>query len=759
MAGALAVTDQKNPVPQVPGTIDFSNPQAQPGNTTSPKPAIPTQTPPNVNGGDASFSSVTSALVDMVKTNTAKLSADQDALIANNKVDATAAEQVANLTKDTIGAMERVQRIKQMPDEITQILGIFDRDWNIGYQAGRIDLNEVKSKQISNTAASIKQMNNQLPELMAKAAAASQAIFSAQKEANELAIKAQHEDTERVKVGIDMARLRIAQSEENRKATDYQIAGMSTETLQAALDDFHAKGGKSKFASIAGHIEHRLTSESQAIVNLDQARSALEDKNIDLFNKKMTNAASFIPPQILGPMIDKAVRENKSVIELPTGKKGPDGKEISIPMPVRLAQDGLVAGMKADIQANEMVAADETQKNNIIPRITTLTRTAQAFVGMDPRAANIFVHTSELVKNINSKDPSSIGRVSKLLEEQEKAMKALVKENAEKFTSEAAKNAVIVAGNNGGKFDAIGGTAVAASSVAIPALNTGARYSAAWGILNRSVANELARQRADFGSVTNNADAQSNLALMLAKPNGRETVNRIAQNLMADPTKMAPIREAIKEKVTDSAIGGVLGQLAKEKNANPIWTKLYQGFQTDGLSHFHNEKGQLQLGRLFESMEQASLIAKAHGNAAADFGKAFVDGLQKYAATAQDAGMNDATYTISDHALEAAIFGGDPTASVLGSANYAMRQIQARAKQEFQARIQQDLNGTTQRNAWNDMAKLGQFVPGANETFTGDAQQMMNIAKKTGTNLNAIPSATGTGLTVAQIQQIMSAGH
>lgn len=756
---ALAITDQSNPNPAVPGAVDFTDPKAQPGNTTSPKPAIPTQNPPNVTGEQASFSSVTAALADMIKTKTSELSASGDALIANNKVDATAAQQVSNLTEDTIGAMQRVQRIKQMPDEITQILGIFDKDWNIGYQAGRIDINETRAKQISNTAAATKIMNNQLPDLMAKASAASQAIFNAQKEANQLAINQQHADTAQLEARIKQVRLSIDLKQEQRASTEFAVNSMSTAQLEAAMQDFNAKGAKSKFAGIAGHIEHRLTSESAAITALDNANTALKEKKMDVFNKEMTNAASYIPANILGPMIDRAEAKNESVIQLPTGNKGKDGKEIMIPMPIMLAKQGLVQSMTTDIKANEMVSADLTQKKDIIPRVTYLTRTAQAFVGMDPRAANVFVHTSDILKGINSKDPSSIARVDGLLKQQEKVMEGIIKENAEKFSSDTAKAAIIAAGKNGGKFDAIGGTAVAANSVAIPALNVGARYSSAWGLLNMATANEISRQRADFGSVANTADAQSNIALMLAKPNGRESVNTISQKLFADPKRMAPVRDAIKEKITDSALGGVFGQLAQEKNANPVWANLAGAFQRDGLAQFHKPDGRLDVAKLFERMEQATLLAKAQGNKAADFSNTFIQGLQKYTMTVQDQGMNDATYTISDHALEAALFGGDPTPATLANFAGSMRQVQARARQEFQKRVQEDLNGTTQRKAWDDMTKLGQWVPGAGETFTGNPNQIADLAKKTGTNLNAIPSATGTGLTVAQIQQIMAAGQ
>lgn len=757
---ALQITDQKNPNPSVPGAVDFTAPQNQPGNTTSPKPAVPTQAPPNVDGGQASFSAVTSSLADMVRTKTSELSAQQDALIANNKVDSTASQQVSNLTEDTIAAMGRVQRIKSMPDEITQILGIFDKDWNLGYQAGRIDINEVKAKQISNTAAAIKTMNNQLPTLMASASAASQAIFNAQKEANQLAINQQHANTAALEARIKQVRLSIDMQQEQRAQAEFRVNSMPTAALEAAMADVNAKGAKSKFASMAGFIEHRLTSESQAITNLDEARAALQDKNIDRFNKKMTNAASYIPPSILGPMIDKAEAAGQAVVKLPTGTKGPDGKELVIDMPLSLAKAGMVQSMTTDIKANEMVAADMTQKANIIPRVTYLTNTAQAFVGMDPRAANVFVHTTEILKNINSKDPRSIGMVDQLLKQQEKTLEGIVKDNAEKFSSDAAKAAIITAGKNGGKFDAVGGTAVAADSVAIPALNTGARYTAAWGSFNQQIANELSRQNAGFGTVNNAADAQSALALMLAKPNGRESINRIAKNIMADPNKMKPIRNAIKEKITDSAIAGVFGQLAQEKNANPLWAKLYSAFQQDGLANYHNPNGSLNVAKLFESMEQATLVAKAQGNNVANFSKTFIDGLQKFSASARDNGMNDSTYTISDHALEAALFGGDPTAATLGDMNYAMRQIQARVQQEFSKRIQEDLNGTTQQNNFDDMVKLGQYVPGAGDNvFLNDPMFIDKVAKKTGRNLKAIPSATGSGLSVAQVQMIMSAGQ
>lgn len=754
----LAITNQNNPTPSVPGTVDFTAPAQQVGNTTSPKPVIPSQMPPNVNGGDASFSATTSALADMVKIKSSELSAQSDALVANNRVDTTAATAISGLTDDTLSAMQRVQRIKQIPDEITQILGIFDKDWNIGYQAGRIDINQTKASQVSATATATKTMNNQLPALMANVSAASKTIFDAQVEANKLAIGQQHENTALLEAKIKKAQLGINMSQEQRAAAEFKVNSTPTAALTAQLADITAKGTKSPFFNMGGLIEHRLTTENQLITSLDDARGALADKNIDRFNKSMTNAASFIPPAILGPMVDKAEAAGQSVVNLPTGQKDKNGKDLFIPMPLKLAKDGMVIGMQTDNKANEMVSAYLTQKANIIPRITYLTNTAQSFVGMDPRAANVFIHASEIVKSINSKDPASIGRVDALLKQQETQMDQIVKENAEKFSSKEAQSAIIVAGKNGGKFDAIGGTAVAADSVGVPGFNTGARYSDAWGKFGTMVANEVSKQGMGFGAVNNTADAQSTNSIVLSKPGGREKINAIAKNIMADPQKMAPVRDAIKNKITDSAIGGVFTQLAQGKNANPIWANLAQAFHKDGLASFHNAKGNLDVPKLLESMEQATLLAKAHGNATADYSSNFIQGLQRYGSSGGDPAGSDPTYSISDRALEASLFNGDPSANVLNSLHYNMRQVAASVKQQFAQRIKEDLNGTTQRNTYDDMVKMNQLSSGG-DPYTGSQTQLSEIYKKTGKNLSSIPSATGTGLTVAQVQQIMSAGH
>lgn len=759
LSSELAVTNGQNPNVSVPGTIDFNAPQQQPGNTVAPAPVVPSNTPANVSGGQASFNSTTAALADMVKWKTSEFAASNDARIANDKVDLETSAKTSILTEDTLSAMQRVQRIKQMPEDITQILGIFDKDWNIGYQAGRIDINETKAKDIAATGAAKKIMNNQMPALLANASAAAQAIFNAQVEANKLYVSQEHEDNARTQIGIDKARLSIAQSQEARARTEWQVNSMPEGMLAFATADIAKNGEKSKFFSIGGHIEHRLASESQLSANAQSAQVALQSNNIDLFNKKATNAASYVPATILGPMINQAEAKGQAVIALPTGQKDKDGKDIMLPVPLRLAKDGLVMGMQSDQKGAEIYAADLTQKANIFPRITNLTNTAQAFVGMDPRAANVFVHASEIVKSINGKNPASINMVDALLKQQEASMEQIIKENAEKFPSKQSQAAIIVAGRNGGKFDVVGGTSVAADSVGNPGLNTAGRYSSAWGILNTATANELSKQGLGFGTVNNDADAQSTLALALANPKGHEKIGQIARNIMADPQKMKPVRDAIKEKITDNAIGGVFQQLAQTKDANPIWANLAAKFRKDGLADFNGKDGTLDVSKVIEAMEQATLVAKAHGNAAADYSTTFLRGLQKYGASGGDTAGQDSTYSISDRALEAALFNGDPAPNVLNGLHYDMRRIVNSVKQQFNARIQEDLNGTTERNAYADMARLGQIGGAATDAYVGDPSQIAAIAKKTGKNLKNLPSATGTGLTVGQIQQIMSAGN
>lgn len=754
-SAGIKPTDGENPTPQMPGAIDLTAPQKQPGNTAAAAPNVPAQNPPNVNGGPASFSDLTQSIVDLVKSKTSEVAASKDALVSNMNIDQTATTQINNLTKDSMEALQNMQRAESLPGgsagELAGIIGLFDSRYNPTYQATRIKINENKAAQITSTATALKNQNNLLPDLMAKQSAAAEVLFKAQKDANDLALKSIEVDARMLQARTQAARLKIEMSQEARASTEFKIKSMSTAQLENAYAQ--AQTGKGPFAGVAGLIEDRLVSEKMAVTNLEKATTEMNRGNRIEANDRLTDAVSHMPTEVVAARLAEAQKSGKPFVEFPTGTKGKDGKEQTIQIPFDLTQQGLVKAMQIEQTANQTLAAKYNQDLNINPTITNVIKGANALASMDPRATQIVTNMGHLVRNWDPKDAQSTRMVGLQAKEFQKQLDDLAKENAKKFGSDQAQAAVEQFAKTG-TFDTRGGTAVMVDSAGIPSLTRQSRYGNMWTTLDQEVAKVLARQHntgLNIGTVNNNADAMSIMAQAMAKPEGKENIRTITSNILADPAKVKQLAGQMKGTIQISGLKGVIGSLAKQKGAAPVWNDIIQHSE-----NYRDQAGNLDARKLFESMEKASVMARANGNATANYADTFLTALRNYAATADDNSASDPSYSIQDHAAEAAIFGGNPAGTVLGDLHYNFRVLAERANKEMQARIQQDLSGETQRQALHQAGFSDAVADPMVDPFGVNAKK---IQTKTGLNVNTVPSATGTGLTVAQIKAIYGGGN
>jgi hypothetical protein len=735
---------------KMPNAVTVQPQAAQPGPNYGSKPNV---APPNVTGGPASFSDVTQSISDLMNSKTAMLSATEDSFLANKQVDDTATKAISDITTSTLGAYGNIQKAESLPDgaqgDLAQIIGLFNSDYNYKKQLTTIQMNEVKAAQIKNTAENIKNQNNLLPALLEKNAEVSKVIFDAQVQANNLAQGQMRITQKDIELRQGQARLKIEMSQEGRAQADFAIKNLSTAQMEAILPQ--AQAGKGPYAKYAGMIESRLTQEQTALQNLEKGNLALKAGNRQEFHDSMVDFTSNLPHDLVAAQMADSQKKGLPYVEFNTGT-GKDGKPQLLQIPYNMVQEGLTKSIHLDQLATQSLAADYSERLDLIPKMQNMQKSTSAFISLDPRAAQFQTKLGSIYQNLNAKDPNSIRVTAQLIDGLKTDWDKVVADNAKKMNSKDAQAAVTTFGSTG-KFDAQGGASVMADSGGVPALATSSKYKTMWNLYNIAIANEVNKQHMVAGPApADSSDATSMLAMLMAKPNGKETLTRIGQNLLSDPNKVKPLRDAMKSNIQGTVVQGVLHQLAGQKNSNKIWS--------DILQHPDNYKtnGAPDVAKLFNAFEIETVKANANSNPI-DLSETFLRSLGSYAANADNQQINDPTYTMQDHAAEAAIFGGNPISAVTGDLHYQLRQIASRARQEMQQRIQSDVTGKTQHEA----AKASMFGPDL-DAIMGPAGIMTDyvaqkIFKKTGKSPNDVPSATGTGLTASQVRAAYSGGQ
>lgn len=742
--------EEKKQPTQLPSVLDITTQQVQPGNKTSAAPNVPVATPPNVNGGPAEFSSLTESVQQIVTSKQSEISATIDALKANSAVDQSAQASISEFQQKTLGNYENIQKANQLPGGagggLAKIIGLFDSDYNLKYQTTEVQMNEMRAKSIADTASAIKTQNNALPALLGKVSEAAKVVFDAQKDVNTLAIQAGTLEDKQNQTRLSAARLRVELSQEARAAGEFKIRSMSTAQLAAVLPQ--AQAGKGQYAHMAGLIEQHLTSELSAQAALGSAQNALKKGNREEYNSSLTDMISHIPLDAVKNQLVQAQKTGSPVVDFPTGEIDPATKKPGIiQVPIDIVQAGILKSAELDKKADEMLAADYTQKQNVIPNMTNLMNTSNAFASMDPRATQIATQLGSVAQNMDPKNPASVRQTAMLLENLKGNMKVVVDENAAKFGTKEAQAAVKAYGANG-KFDAVGGTAVVADSIGIPALSYATLYKPAWQTLNNQLAEHIQRNNLTSSSTTtldpNSASgAQQILAQFLQKPSGKQSMGEITAQILADPANQKIVASKIKGTIQSRSTRQILYGMSQGKGANPFWNEVLQHPQK-----FQDADGKMSPAKLFETFEQQSLLS----NGKIDYAEAFLSAMKNFAVNADNAASSDPAYTLQDHALEASIFGGSPNQAVLGDLHYNLRVMAEKQHANMQSRIREDITGETQRKA----AANNHFGPQF-DAFFGPAGIITDFMAekfkaKTGTDVNQVPSATGTGLTVAQIK-------
>lgn len=751
--------------PELPGTIPVVTPSGgrPPATTAVASPSVPSVSPPNVNSGEASFSGLTGSINDLLKAKQAEISSSVDALKANTAIDTQTASALQGIQTETLGAFHNIERAQSLPGgvdgKLAKIISIFDSDYNVNLQRTRVEENQLRATQITGTADNIKLQNNALPAIMAKITDATQAGFNAQRDANQLAIQAGTLQNEISRTAISRAQLVIALSAERRQQVEFAINSMSTDQIAAQFD--LAKQGKGQFKDAAGLLEHRLVSEKAAEVSLHSAQTAAANGDRDAYNSNASDFVSHLPAAVIRGYLDKAQKSGQSIVTFNIGVDPKTKQPQTLAIPIPIVQQGLVKNAAIEQQANATVAADDTQRLNLIPNATALIGGANGLASVDPRASSVVTNTTGILQGLDPKNPNSVRQTAAMLDNQKALLADIAKSVSDKFSTPEAKAAVNAYGVTG-RFDNTGGAAVVVDSIGIPLSQT--LYRTAWGQMNTMLANGIKDQHnANSGGFDPNksSDVQAMINGMMQKPDTRFTMRNLAAEILSNPTNQKQIAGAIAGVIRPKAMNDTLAQLANVPHANPIWKdiidhpeQMYSNVPiTDKDGKVTGQKTVIDYQKMFERFEKQSVQTGGKVN----FADTFIKGLRDYAVNSDNSPTSDPRYTIYDHALEAAVFGSRPHSAVLADLVGALAQQAARAHADMQRRIQQDLSGATQRQAIqlsdgpDAVSALGPLENVTSPAVTTDK----NLSFK----LSQVPSATGTGMTADQIKRLYGGAH
>lgn len=745
--------------PTVPNTLPVATTPSTPAVT------VPMATPPSVNdGGAATFSGLTGTLQDLLKAKQAEISASADTLKANNAVDATTATQLGALSTETLSAFHNIERIESLPGgvngKLAKIIGLFDSDYNPEMQRTVIEERQLRANQITLTADSIKAQNNQLPQLLGKVTEAAQASFSAFRDINTLAIQQGNLDNELIRTKIQKAELGLKYSAEQRAATEFKIRSMSTDQVSAALQQ--GLTGKGPWSGMTGFLQDRLVSERAAEASLSSAENAARQGNRDEYNNSLSDFVGHLPTDLVSAALADAQRKGEATVNFPTGKDD-KGKLTFTAVPIPIVQAGLVKSADIDAKANAVVASDYAGRLNLIPNATALVGGANGLASMDPRATSIVTNTMGILHSLDPKNPNSVRQTSIFIDNQKAQLDTIAKSIADKFSTPEAKAAVMHFGQTG-SFDPQGGSSVVIDSIGVPAYNTQTLYRSAFTQMNTLLATAIQKQHLvnSNGLDPNSAgDAQAMIAGLLQKPDTRFTIRNLATEILSNPGNQKMLANTIAGVIRPKAINDTLQQLAAAQNANPIWKDIYDHANTTYIGYAQNADGTysnrpvVNYQKLFETLEQASVRTGGKIN----YANTFLTAMRNYAVNIDNSPTSDPSYTMVDHALEAAVYGGRPHSAVLGDFVGALAQQASRAHADMQKRIQDDLAGRTIQQA-TDQNTINNAAPGL---MLGVQGAMFNdptlYMKHTGVDPSKVPSATGTGMTTYQIKQLYGGGH
>ena len=666
-------------------------------------------------------------LANIFQTNEQTAAAEMATMKANNAIDDSAQTAINQAYEGAQGAFENMTRIKRWEGSgLTEVLGLFDSDWNAGVQEMNLKATQLKITQIEDRAKTMKAINERTPELSKLAGNLAKANYDAFGKGLDLEIK-----------GMD-ARIRAEQ--ENRTAQVAAVDRLPIEGVRSALKQ--AKAGKGDYVGLEGLLEHRIDQEEKADLELDNLRLNMQEKRMDLADKSMRRFASYLPVNYLQTAVTDAMQKNQASIMVNAGKKG----KFEIPLP--LAQQVLQENIAREDNARKAVAVRVAAEAQLPETINQILASTSAMATVDPRAGHELGLVSQVAKGINPNDVNSVRQGIAFLDASKARIKTITEEVAKTYEGKDAQQAIINYGATG-TFTDVGGQAVVKATIGNFGVQKSSKYNTAWDAINTAVASKLSAQGAggmDWQTSEQGGSYPTDTAMvmaMLSQNKSKLSSSTIVDQVLSDPAINQQVINAISDTVKPNALITTIQSLASGENSDPIWKQLLAN------PSMMSVDGALDVPRLIETLEQQSVTTGYKAN----YVNVFKDKLRRYGTEADMQASQDPSYTISDRALEARYFGSRPQSAIVADLYKEVDVVGRTTAAEMRKRIQSDLTGQTETNAG---------LPAATQAAlsdTGGFGMPGGWGPNSAQQINQVPSSTGAKLTTQQVRSLFGNGR
>lgn len=672
-----------------------------------------------------------SALAQVGAFDVAGLNASVNTAEKNNAVlGALQAAQDSNFNT-ILDSNQKLQRINSMggpKSPIVKIMQLFDSGWNSSNLALNIEAANVRTQQAVDKAKTQMEINNTLPTLIESQAKIARELQTGQLNVLDYRMKqdAAARDAQRVK--MEAIKTSIDMSQEQRAKAEFTISSMGMEDKQQ-LATYLGSHPNDPRRGMLGLIQESMFKEGNAEASLRSAQDAASKGDIDAANYHMQNVANNLPSTQLAVGVQQALKTGSAVVSFGQGKD-------QINIPLHMAMSSMQSNQQTETAARQQLAQEAADEHDIQRKSASLSTSATALATMDPRAKGVLEMQNSMAQRLAA-DPSyeNILQYNAQINNGQETLNQIAADQAKTFNSKEAQAGFLQFAKTG-QYSRTGGQAVVTDIAGQPSLSRTTKYAPAFSIINQAVATQLKQAQAMGGAgaaVPVSGTLEANQIFLGQEKNPKLTA--IRENVMNDPVVLNQAGEVIKAVQQKDALFSAIQNLSKTKNASPVWRNLID-HPDELMDQTADGKVIVNPNKLIAHLEGATVMTQGK----VDYGAALMSALRAYGAKADMVAGNDPRYTPYDHALESAIFGEKPHAAIVSDFVSKLGLVQRKAHSEMQDRIKQDVSGQTQFNA--------NIINGA-----------MGGAKVDPADPRTVPSATGTGLTAAQIKALYGGGN
>ena len=663
----------------------------------------------------------TEPLPDLLKAN-----AEAQAAFANESLKTAKNESVfindlleANdaAAQDIEDIHNNIRRISRLPEGVARTLGFFDGDFNI----------DVQKTRLSQTTSRYEKMHTRT---VLQQSLASQRLKFFQTIAEQTR---QSVDTNlRIRSAeLENARHRLAMQSEERKQFELRVAGMSTDQLIAARQD--AVQGKGPYANFVGLLDDEIRKDQAAEIQLSQAALDLQNGRRESSDRATIDALSVQSPFQLEALADQA-RKNGGTLDMETENGA-----------LLITMNHITQALQKSTDNEKNIAASIASVD-IKPQIDE----AQSLADRMDRLGKfgVSVQNSDALDNLVTiaDDPESILNPSVLLESKanlEAASKQVddaisdLAETYEDKDTQAAIKSYLTHGEFGSPQAA---RKVTEEFIATPGAIEASRFSSAYKTLGASVARKL--DPINFGNVSDNDDVNI-MDMVRMTQSTKESLGSAIEKTLADPAVAASARGSIQNKVVSEILDGAVGLLSNPTDQNPTPAPIWQEFNRamkNGTFNVTNERTgqeQLSVSSMFNWLHRNSLTAEGQ---VLPIAENFRDALEASSSKTMSFYNDTSAMPVEDAALLQTLYGRSGLNDLATATVSTARQAFVQSQKQHQAALEQDLSGTTNKDAVLPLALSGTPLSVAAELATKEGSRAFS-----GRQANEVRAIFGAG--------------